>query len=484
MDQDELAYLSLHDLADHLRSRALSPVEVTQTLLERTERLEPHLNAYITLTAEAAMADARRAEAEIGRGEYRGPLHGVPIDIKDIFWVKGVRTTMGSRAFIDFVPTEDAAAVSRLRDAGVVLLGKTNAPELCWVWFEGHAFGIPRNPWDVTRTPGISSAGSAAALAAGMSYGSLASDAGGSIRQPAAFSGVVGLKPTLGRISMYGAFPFTRDSTHAGPMARTVLDCAHLLDVMSGYDPRDQTSLDASSPIEGWAEGLAAPIQPLRIGVPREDFWGDLLQPDVAAAAEAALDTWRGLGWPVEEVTLGPVGPVAAAGSIVQGAEIVAEYRELFTERSHLLTRAVREMAAPALARSAVDYLEARAAWQAFGDRLEAALRRVDVLVTPARAFTAPRQSEDGKILDSLPKEGFRAIFNLAGVPAMSVPCGFDRDGLPVGVQIIGPREREDLVLAAGHAYQQVTDWHRRHPPAALRPIPAAESPPQRTPHP
>jgi aspartyl-tRNA(Asn)/glutamyl-tRNA(Gln) amidotransferase subunit A len=464
MDETELAYLSLADLAEHLRSRALSPVEVTAVILARTERLEPQLNAYITQTAEAAMAAARRAEAEIGRGDYRGPLHGVPVDIKDLFWVKGLHTTMGSRAFIDFVPAEDAAAVSRLRDAGAVLLGKTNAPELCWAWFEGHAFGIPRNPWDVTRTPGISSAGSAVAVAAGMSYGSLASDAGGSIRQPAAFSGVVGLKPTLGRVSTYGAFPFTRDSSHAGPMARTVLDCAHLLDAMGGYDPRDRTSLDAAPPDGGWGSALSAPIQPLRIGMPREDFWGDLLQPDVAAATEAALDTWRALGWPVEEVEVGPIGPVAAAASIVQGAEIVTAYREVFTERSHLLGRAVREMAAPALERSAIDYLEARAAWQAFGDRVAAALRRVDVLVTPARACTAPRQAEDGKILDPLPKEGFRAIFNLAGVPAMSVPCGFDRDGLPIGVQIVGPREREDLVLAAGHAYQQVTDWHCRHP--------------------
>jgi aspartyl-tRNA(Asn)/glutamyl-tRNA(Gln) amidotransferase subunit A len=464
MDATDLAYVSLHDLAARLRAHDLSPVEVTETILTRTERLEPALQAYITLMAESAMADARRAEQEIMTGAYRGPLHGVPVAVKDCFWTMGVRTTMGSRAFADFIPADDAAVVTRLREAGAVITGKTNIPEMCWVTFQGHAFGIPRNPWDTSRFPGISSAGSAIVLAAGMAYGSVGSDTGGSIRHPATFCGITGFKPTLGLISVYGTFALCPNYDHAGPMARSVLDCAHLLDVLAGYDPRDRRSLDAPAPAQGWAGALSASIAPLTIGVPRAYFWGDLLQPDVARSAEAALAVWRDLGWIVRDVDLPPMKPVVDASGIVIPADVAAEYRAVLTDAPELLTEPFRAQAQTVLGFSAVDYIAALRTWQAFGETLQEVFRDVDVLVTPTRSCTAPRQAADGALLDPLPPEGFRTPFNLPGVPALSIPCGFDRNHLPIGIQIIGPRQRDDMVLAAGHAFQQTTDWHVRRP--------------------
>ena len=464
MDDSELAYLSIDDLAARLRRRALSPVELTHALLERTARLEPTLHAYITVTAEAALEEADCAEKELVAGHDRGPLHGVPVAVKDCFWTTGVRTTNGSRVFADFVPSEDATAVARLRQAGAVLLGKTNVPELCFANFREHPFGIPRNPWDPSRYPGISSAGSAIALAAGMAYGALGSDTGGSIRNPAAFCGVTGLKPTYGRISLFGAFPLCRDYDHAGPMARSVRDCAHLLDALAGHDLRDPTSLNAALPSGGWAAALTEAISPLRIGVPRAHFWGELLQPDVAEAAEATLGVWRELGWPVRDVELPPIEPIVAAADLVHEVDAASEYRDLLTARPAVLGPDFRAWAEPGLRHAAVDYVAARRTWQAFGRALEGVFRGVDVLVTPTRAGTAPRQSEDGTLLDPLPPEGFRGLFNLPGVPALSVPAGLDRNGLPIGVQLIGPRLGEAAVLAAGHALQLRTAWHRQRP--------------------
>jgi Asp-tRNA(Asn)/Glu-tRNA(Gln) amidotransferase A subunit family amidase len=431
---------------------------VTQTVLERTERLEPALNAYITLTAEAALEDARRAEQEIMTGGNRGPLHGVPLAIKDNFWVKGVRCTNGSRVFADFVPDADAAAVSHLRAAGAVLLGKTNVPEMCFVTHRGHAFPIPGNPWDPGRHPGGSSSGSGIAVAAGCAYGALGSDTNGSVRFPASWCGVTGLKPTFGRISLDGAFPACRDFDHAGPLARSVLDCAHLLDALTGYDPR--------SAAVSWAAGLAKPNGPLRIGVPRDYFWENL-QPAVRQQTEAALDVWRALGWTVQDVTLPPVAPVAEAAWFVTVVNIAAEYRTVLTVQTEQLTELFREQFQPALTASAVHYLTALRLWQDFDRALETVFGEVDALVTPTRSRTAPRQAADGTLIDPFPPEGvgFAAVFNLPGVPAISIPAGLDEQRLPIGVQIVGPRSRDDLVLATGHAFQQATDWHLQRPP-------------------
>jgi aspartyl-tRNA(Asn)/glutamyl-tRNA(Gln) amidotransferase subunit A len=457
------AYLSLDEVGARLRARDLSPVELTRAVIDRTERLEPVLGGYITFTPEAALDDARRAEREILAGQYRGPLHGVPVAVKDLLWTKGVRTTFGSRVFADFVPEEDATAVARLRLAGAVLLGKTNISELCWdANFREHAYAIPRNPWNTDHYPGISSAGSAVVVAAGLAYGAIGSDSGGSIRHPATFCGVTGLKPTYGRVSLHGAFPLCRGLDHIGPMARSVLDCALLLDVLAGHDPRDPESL-LMEVGEGWAAPLRRASAPLRIGVPRAYFW-EGLPPHVGRAAEEALDVWRSLGWPVREVDLPPMAPVVAAHATVIGALIGAEYGALVKERGEQLTPQIREKVEKTLEIPAAEYINARRTWEAFAAALDQAFEDVDLLVTPTRAGTAPRMAADGALLEPLSRDSFRSLFNLPGVPAMSIPCGFDDRSLPIGIQIVGPRLGEAAVLSAGHAFQSATDWHRRRP--------------------
>ncbi len=469
MGDVELAYLSLGEVAERLRTRDVSPVEVTRTLIERTERLESALGAYITFTPEAALEAARRAEREILAGAHRGPLHGVPVAVKDQLWTKGVPTTFGSRAFAEFVPQEDGTAVARLRQAGAVLLGQTNLPELCWaVSFREHAYAIPRNPWNPAHYPGISSPGSAIVVAAGLAYGALGTDSGGSIRQPAAFCGITGLKPTYGRVSLHGAFPLSRGLDHVGPLARSALDCAILLDALAGHDPRDPASLAAPTDA-GWAGPLVEDGRPLSVGAPRAYFW-EGLPPDLGRVAEAALDVWRGLGWAVREVTLPPMAPIAAAALTVHKALTGAEHGGLLAERPEALAPETRHNLAETLATSAVDYIAALRTWQEFGASLAAVLRDVDVLVTPTISRTAPRMAPDGTLPEPFAQDNFRGVFNLPGVPALSIPCGFDDRALPVGLQLVGPRLGEAAVLAAGHAFQRATDWHRRRPPLALDP--------------
>jgi Asp-tRNA(Asn)/Glu-tRNA(Gln) amidotransferase A subunit family amidase len=460
----ELAYLSLDEIATRLRAQDLSPVEVTRALIERTERLEPALGAYITFTPEAALEDARRAEQEILAGGYRGPLHGVPVALKDHICSKGVRTTFGSRVFATFVPDEDATAVARLRQAGAILLGKTNLPELCWTEsFRDHPYAIPRNPWNTDHHPGISSPGSAIVAAAGLGFGALGTDTGGSIRNPSAACGITGLKPTYGRISLHGVLPLSRGLDHVGPMARSALDCAIMLDALAEYDPRGPDSLDLPTD-GGWATALARGSRPMTIGVPRAYFWENLA-PDLGRVAKSALQVWRGLGWQVRDVTLPPMPPIAAAALTVHNALTGAEYRELLAERPNGLTPEARKNLAETLEISAVDYIAARRTCEAFGASLADLFRDVDVLVTPTISRTAPRMAPDGALLEPLAGDSFRGIFNLPGVPAMSIPCGFDDRALPVGLQIVGPRLGEAAVLAAGHAFQRTTDWHLRRPP-------------------
>ncbi len=464
MREAELAYLSLDEVGRRLRARELSPLEVTRALIERTKRLEPALGAYITFTPETALEDARRAEREILAGGYRGPLHGVPVAMKDHIHSAGVRTTFGSRVFADCVPDADATVVARLRQAGAVLFGKTNLPELCWAEsFKDHPYAIPRNPWNLDHHPGISSPGSAIVVAAGMTYGALGTDTGGSIRTPAMFCGITGLKPTYGRISIQGMLPLARGLDHIGPMARSALDCAILLDALAGHDPLDPDSLDA--PIgRGWATPLAEASRPLSIGVPRAYFW-EGLPPDLGRAAEAALEVWRGLGWQVREVALPPMAPIAAAASLVEQAGAGAEHGGLLTERPELLVPEARANLAATLQIPAVDYVRAVATCKRFAATLAEVFQQVDVLVTPTRSGTAPRMAADGALLEPFSADAFRGMFNLPGVPAMSIPCGFDDRALPVGIQIVGPRLGEAAVLAAGHAFQRATTWHLRRPP-------------------
>jgi aspartyl-tRNA(Asn)/glutamyl-tRNA(Gln) amidotransferase subunit A len=437
-------------------------VELCQALLRRCERLEPTLNAFITLDPERILAEARRTEQELRAGRPRGPLHGVPIAVKDLCWTRGERTTGGSKVLADFVPDEDATVVARLRAAGAIVFGKTNTPEFAYGPLNAYHYGPSRNPWDPSRFTGGSSMGSAAALAGGLAPGAIGSDTGGSIRGPAHWSGVTGLMPTYGRVPLRGVVPLATSLDHVGPMTRSAEDAALLLQALAGHDPLDPTSV--AVPVPDFARETARPTAGLRVGVPRGFLW-EALAPGIGGAVEAALAELRRLGLPVVDVALPEWEAAADAGPILIRSEAATEYRRVLAERPEDLIPEVRERLEAGVQTSAVEYLEARRA----GDRFAHALRRlfadVDVLALPGRPQTAPRMDESGRLLEPLSPRNYTVPLNHPGVPALTVPCGFDGQGLPIGIQLVGPHWAEGTLLAVAHTYQKATDWHRRRPP-------------------
>jgi aspartyl-tRNA(Asn)/glutamyl-tRNA(Gln) amidotransferase subunit A len=458
---DELAYLGIAELAPRLARRALSPVELCRALLARCERLEPHLNAFITLDPERILAEARAAEAELAAGHVRGRLHGVPIAVKDLCWTAGQRTTGGSKVLADFVPDADASVVTRLRAAGSVVFGKTNTPEFAYGPLDAYHYGPSRNPWDLARFTGGSSMGAAAALAGGLVPGALGSDTGGSIRGPAHWSGITGLKPTWGRVPLRGVIALATSLDHVGPMTRSAEDAALLLGAIAGHDPEDPTSADQAVP--DYVAGLAAPVRGLRVGWLR-GYFRDALPPDIAAAVSAAMGELQRLGVVVQDVEI-PEWPAAVdASHVLIRCEAAAEYRTVLKERAADLIPQVRERLETGAATPAPDYVDAQRAAGRLRFALRRTFQRVDLLGLPGRDQTAPRMDAGGKHLDALSPRNFTAPFNLAGVPALTVPCGFDGQGLPIGLQLAGPAWAEPALLRVAHAYQQATDWHRRRP--------------------
>lgn len=473
MRDDELLYRSVASLSDLLRRREVSSVEVTTAALERIEALDAQLRAFITVLPDQALWEAREADRDIQAGRWRGPLHGVPIALKDLYFTRGVRTTAASRVFADFVPDEDAAVTERLRRAGAILLGKTNMMEVAFgpTNYYQLEYGVTRNPWRLDRFPGGSSTGSGIAVATGMAYMAMGSDTGGSIRNPASFCGVTGLKPTYGLVSCYGAFPSSWSLDHAGPLARTAEDCAITLQAMAGYDPRDPASVDR--PVPDYRASLSTRIDGLRIGLPREHFFEDL-QPAVEQAVEGAIETLRGLGATFLEVEIPGLVEDSHAAMTVVNAEGSAVHRPRLPQRAEEYVPDVRAKLLAGLEIKAVDYIAALRACRRLRQNLERVFERVDLLLTPTRDTVAPRMAEDGRVLEVYPYQAAgrptRTIaFNAGGQPAISIPCGFDADGLPVGLQLAGRLFDDATVLRAAHAYQQATDWHLRRPPITAR---------------
>lgn len=431
-------------------------------LLRRCQRLEPTLNAFITLQPERILAEARTAERELSAGRSRGPLHGVPVAVKDLCWTRGERTTGGSKVLSDFVPEEDGTVVARLRSAGAIIFGKTNTPEFAYGPLNAYHYGPSRNPWDPTRFTGGSSMGAAAVLAGGLAPGALGSDTGGSIRGPAHWSGVTGLMPTYGLVPLRGVVPLATTMDHVGPMTRSALDAALLLQVLAGHDPLDRTSVDV--PVPDYAHQVTRPIRGLRVGVPRGYLW-DMLAPAIGAAVERALDELRRLGVVVEDVEIPEWEAAAEASYVLIRTEAATEYRQVLAERPQDLLAEVRERLEAGMRTSGVEYIEARRA----SDRMAHALRRLyarfDLLALPGRAQTAPKMNEDGRLLEPLSPRNYTAPLNYPGVPALTVPCGFDAENLPIGIQLTGSHWSEGRLLGVAHAYQQVTDWHHRRPP-------------------
>lgn len=464
----ELTDLSLREASDLLHRRALSPVELTDAYLGRIERLNPALNAYLTITADAARAAARQADAELGGGVDRGPLHGIPLGLKDLIATAGVRTTAGSKILADWVPDEDATVVRRLREAGAVVLGKCAMTEFAMSHPHNPHYGPTRNPWDLDCVPGGSSSGSGAAVAGGLAVAALGSDTACSIRQPAAYCGTVGLRPTVGRVSTVGVVPLSWSLDTIGPLARTVEDAALVLAAIAGADPADPLG-PPPVPVPDYRAALGAGLQGVRVGVPRAYFW-DRLDAEVAAAVEAALELLAQLGATVQDVALPGLEEALEARLTVQWVEALMVHETWLRERPDDYGSEVRDRLPRGVGVSGVGFVQAERRVARFVAEVHALLETVDVLVTPttptpAWRFDTPTVTIGG-VEEPHRQFGQRLTvpFTALTGPSLSVPCGFTASGLPIGLQIAGRRFDEPTVLRVGHAYERATPWHTRRP--------------------
>jgi aspartyl-tRNA(Asn)/glutamyl-tRNA(Gln) amidotransferase subunit A len=457
---DAIAYATIRELGARYRARELSPVEVTQALLARIAKLDPLLHAFVTLTADRALADARAAEDALRRGDGR-PLLGIPVAHKDIYLTRGIRTTGGSALLADWVPDEDATCVRRWQEAGTVLLGKLITHEFALgIQFPGHRFPAARNPWNLDHIPGGSSSGSGAALAAGLVAGATGSDTGGSIRGPAAFCGIVGLKPTYGRSSRAGVLTLSWTLDHTGPLARTVEDCAYLMQPLAGHDPADPAS--SRAPVDDYLAALGRDVRGVRIGVPRNYFF-DGVDPEVERAFEEALAMLRRLGAEVRDVRI-PSLQATHSFLLIMLAEAYAYHERDLREHPELYGDVLRERLQAGALVTAAEYTQAQRIRTGICEETAGVLRDVDVLATP----TAPRPATPFALAHD-PEFGFPKSnmppFNITGLPALALPCGFSATGLPLSLQLSGRPFEEGTVLRVGHAYEQATTWHTRRPP-------------------
>ena len=468
MGTEELAFTSMAELAPLIHRKEVSPVEVTQAHLDRIERLNDHYLAYLTVLRDDALATARATEQEIVSRQYRGPLHGIPIALKDLFAVKGVRLTCGSKILADHRAESDATVVTRLNEAGTILLGKLNMHEFAWggTSLNPH-YGTPRNPWDLTRLPGGSSGGCAVATAAGLAMGTLGTDTGGSVRIPASLSGIVGLKPTYGRVSRFGVYPLSHSCDHVGPMVRTVADAAVLLQAIAGPDPKDPTTSRAAVP--DYTSALREDIRGLRLGLPQEYFFEDV-EPAVRDGVTAAVQHLSSLGAVVEEVSIPSMPHVIASSTAIIGAEAYEVHAQTLKTHSHHYGADVRSRLMLGACIQAAQYLKAQRFRTLLRREMLDILGRVDALITPTTLMAA---SKIDAITVEIGGEEFvvaahiaRATrpFNMTGLPAISVPCGFTPAGLPIGLQIIGRPFEETLLLRVAYTYERSTPWHERHP--------------------
>jgi aspartyl-tRNA(Asn)/glutamyl-tRNA(Gln) amidotransferase subunit A len=468
MSSLEICCLSVRHLGQRIQKKEISPVEVVAAHLARIESLEPRLNSFITLLSDQVRVLALQAEKEILGGSYRGPLHGIPIALKDLYCTKGIRTTSGSKIFDTFVPSFDSTVAGKLKAAGTLLLGKLNMHPLAYgATGENGEYGHMHNPWNPAFISGGSSGGSGSAVASGECPLSMGSDTGGSIRIPAALCGVVGLKPTYGRLSRHGLTPLAWSQDHSGPLARTVEDCALALNAAAGYDPRDPTSLNL--PVPDYTRCLTGEIKNLRVGVPKEYFEVPL-DPQVKGSVLKAIHRLEELGAVVSEVSWPMYHRCIAIASTIQMAEATAYHSQLIKTDGARIYPPVRLRLEAGFFISAVDYVQAERARSLFYRQSLELLKTVDLLAGPTVATTA------FEIGETKVKVGDRTAgviglltqytrpFNLNGFPAITVPCGFSDGGLPIGLQLAGRPLEEETVLRAAHAYEQSTDWHLRRP--------------------
>ena len=467
MDKGDLCFLSATELSRLIQSKEVSPLEATEAYLDRIDDLDFKFNSYLTVCREDALQAARQAEKEIARGNYLGPMHGIPFAVKDQLWSKGVRTTGGSRAMVDFVPDEDATPIANMKKAGAILLGKTNLFE--FAIYPAHRYSEPRNPWNLDMTPGGSSGGSGCATAAFLCATSLGEDTGGSLRLPASWCGLVGLIPSWGRVSRHGLMTGVWSLDVVGPISRTVEDAAITLQTIAGYDPKDPYTWN--TPVPDYAKSLKGDLKGIRVGVLKEQMENPSVLPEVRDAVVEATSVLGSLGASVGEVSV----PLAVHHRTIVGMHLIVEtamnHRARLRERPMDYARGTRVYLLTGSLFPAQVYYKAQKLRSLLRRQLLGALKTYDVVVLPTLGIPAPKIQEaqpfTGKPSARLYDFLLTPMFNLAGAPAMSVPCGFSSDNLPFGLQIGGRPGDESTVIKVGHAYQQATSWHTMRPPTA-----------------
>ena len=472
MDALEVCYMSAGDLSKLVQSQEVSPVEIIDAHLARIEETEPVLNSFITLLANESRAAARQAEKDIQAGRYKGPLHGIPVGLKDLYNTGGVRTTSGSKIFDTFIPAEDCTVAAKFQQAGAILLGKLNMSEFAMGDAFEHPYGRPHNPWDLSRNPGTSSSGSGAATAAFLCATSLGEDTGGSIRGPASFCGLVGIRPSWGRVSRHGVLGASWSMDQVGPISRTVADCAITLGAIAGHDPKDGHTWDV--PVPDYLAELADGVEGLKIGVITERVEGDAVDPQVRDLVVKAIAQLGELGAAVSHVDIPLIAQSAAISTAVTYGDVSGVHREGIDNRLkeydyNIQLRLLAGAILPAQAHQKAVRLRHMLRQQIFD-----ALEQVDVLVMPTSSIPASPIPEKAGVeskeafMEMLSgRRSFTAPFNLASVPALSINCGFTPEDLPVGLQIVGKPFDESTVFQVAHAYEKATTWNTRRPPVS-----------------
>jgi amidase len=466
MDSGDICFLPLTELSRRLRDGTVSPVEATRAVLDRIHRVDSSLHAYITVLDERAIARATEAEREIRRGRWRGPLHGVPVAVKDLCETAGIATTCASRLLRGWIPERSAAVVDRLEAAGAVILGKLNLTEFAVAWYHPE-LPVPQNPWGKSLWPGASSSGSGVATASGLCFGSLGTDTGGSIRFPSAACGIVGLKPTYGRVSRRGVFPLGESLDHIGPMTRTVADASAMLAVIAGHDPADSTS--RREPLEDYRAALERGVGGVRIGLD-ERFIGAGSAPEVAAAVLEAVRTLERLGAKLVAVSVPDVEPCLSAWTRLCAAEAAATHAQNYPARAAEYGPGFRSFLEIGNELRGTDYANAHFVRERFAGELRGLFEEIDLLACPSMPSTALPVSDlppDARGLgDSSPLLRFTAPFNMSRNPTLSLPCGSASGGPPPSLQLVARELGEATLLQAGAAFESATPWHEQRPPA------------------
>ena len=468
MNTSELPFLSAGDLSRLIQSKEVSPVEATEAYLDRIGSLDHRFNSYLTVMREQALADAQQAEEDIASGQHKGPMHGVPVAVKDQFWSKGVRSTGGSRILADFVPDEDATVIANLRKAGAVVLGKTNMTEFAITGFS-HRYATPRNPWNTDSYTGGSSSGSGAATAAYLCATSLGEDTGGSIRFPATWCGLVGLRPSWGLVSRYGVMRGVWSMDTVGPISRTVEDAAITLGAIAGHDPNDRYS--STAPIPDYRQALGGDLNGLKIGVITEFMESDLVEPKVRQTVSDSFATLGELGATVEEVSVPLSMDAGVASAVLLAVEPALAQQDWIKDQLQDYGHDVRILLLTGSLLPAQAYYKAQKLRTMLRQQVLDFLEKYDVLVLPTSGKGAQPLEQDPPVTSKETASRlaflFTRIFNLASCPAMSVPCGFDDRGMPVGLQIGARPGAEETIFKVAHAYEQATAWHTMRPPGA-----------------